>query len=181
MHPMRMLMLLALAATLFPSAHVPLQAQEEATLEIGASEIETSPVLQEAPPKPEATNGPLQVIGVLSASHMYTTFGYIGVTADALTKKVYPSTQVEELMTEVSSMCDNIIEQLNTVSRDEMSEDDTAALAEMVSIYRLLKVEAESLKKYAKDRTAPNAEEFEQARKNAWPRIAKLLGIKTTP
>jgi len=122
--------------------------------------------------------GTLQIIGVLSASHMYTTYGYIGVTADALTKKVYGADQVKELMTEVSAMCDNITDQMGKVNPKELSEDDRRALGEMTAIYGQLKQEAEALKAYAGQRSDKNAAAYDEARKQVWPRIEKLLGLK---
>lgn len=119
----------------------------------------------------------LQIVGVLSASHMYTTFGYIGVTADALAKKVYPPERVRELMTEVSAMCDNIVAQMGKINLKKVSPEDARAIEEMISIYRQLKVEAEALKTYAGQRTDKNAADFDAARKTVWPRIEKLLGL----
>lgn len=136
---------------------------------------------EQARPSAEAVSGstePLQIIGVLSASHLYTTYGYIGVTADALTRKAYGAEQVRELMTEVSAMCDNVIDQLGRLNKKDLTPEDTASIAELISIYRQLRVEAEALKSYAAQRTEKNAAEYDLARRNVWPRIEKLLGLK---
>ena len=122
---------------------------------------------------------PLQIIGVLTASHLYTTYGYIEITADALTKKVYGAEQVRMLMTEVSAICDNIIDQLGRINRKDLSAEDAAAIAEMISIYRQLRVAAEALKTYAAQPTEKNSADYELARRNVWPRIEKLLGLKS--
>lgn len=143
-------------------------------VEVQKSELAPAPTAGGATVPAEES---LQIVGVLTASHMYTTFGYIGVTADALSKKVYPAERVRELMTEVSAMCDNVIAQMGRLDRKKLSEDDGKAIDEMISIYRQLKVQAEALKTYAGQRTDKNAAEFDTARKTVWPRIEKLLGL----
>lgn len=143
-------------------------------IEVQKSELAPAPAAGTAVAPSEES---LQIVGVLTASHMYTTFGYIGVTADALSKKVYPSERVRELMTEVSAMCDNVVAQMGRLDRKKLSDDDGKAIDEMISIYRQLKVQAEALKTYAGQRTEKNAAEFDTARKTVWPRIEKLLGL----
>ncbi len=178
----------AAVLTLFGTGQIPFSgAQEESAGGADATVIlaqETTGIVTEvirteaAKPAVPQTVEPLQIIGVLSASHMYTTYGYIGVTADALTKKVYRADQVGELMTEVSAMCDNIVEQLGKVNRKDLTEDDSRALDDMRGIYSQLKQEAEALKAYAGQQSEKNAAAYDDARKQVWPKIEKMLGLK---
>ncbi len=157
-------------------------AVEDADIDAQGADVGVQAVRSEQARASAGTTGPaepLQIIGVLTASHVYTTYGYIEITADALTKKVYGAEQVRRLMTEVSAICDNIIDQLGQINRKELSAEDVAAITEMISIYRQLRVAAEALKTYAAQPTEKNSADYDLARRNVWPRIEKLLGLKS--
>jgi hypothetical protein len=128
--------------------------------------------------KPREVDVRLKTIGSLGASHIYTSFGYIGTVADAVAKEVYPPERAEDLMREMIGMIDVNIANLREVRKTGLTESDVAAVDAMIEIYGLLKQEAQALSRYAKSRDREDAQAFEKARQTAWPRIARLLGLK---
>ncbi len=137
---------------------------------------------QDQPPaeqeKPREVDARLKTIGSLGASHIYTSFGYIGTVADAIAKDVYPPERAEDLMREMIGMIDVNIANLREVRKTGLTESDVAAVDAMIEIYALLKQEAQALSRYAKSRDMEDARAFEKARQTAWPQIARLLGLK---
>ncbi len=119
----------------------------------------------------------LQLIGSLASSHVYTTFGYIGVVADNVQKDLYTPDDVDRLMKEITVISDPLIVQLAALQKSEMTPEDAKAVQEIIEIYALLKQESESLRTYAKDKTEANGSEFNRRRAEAWTRVAKLLDI----
>ena len=123
----------------------------------------------------------LQLIGSLASSHVYTTFGYIGVVADNVQKDLYTPDDVDRLMKEITVISDPLIVQLVALQKSEMTSEDAKAVQEIIEIYTLLKNESEALRVYAKEKTKANGDEFNRRRAEAWTRVAKLLDIPAKP
>ena len=119
----------------------------------------------------------LQLIGSLASSHVYTTFGYIGVVADNVQKDLYTPEDVDRLMKEITVISDPLIVQFVALQKSEMTPEDAKAVREIIEIYALLKQESEALRTYAKEKTKVNGDEFNRRRAEAWTRVAKLLDI----
>jgi hypothetical protein len=143
----------------------------------------TLPAMSQSPEvkltsKPAAPlDSKLQLIGSLASSHVYTTFGYIGVVADNVQKDLYAPDDVDRLMKEITVISDPLIVQLVALQKSEMTPEDAKAVQEIIDIYALLKSESEALRTYAKDKTEANGSEFNRRRAEAWTRLAKLLDI----
>ena len=138
---------------------------------------EVKPVSKPAAP----VDTKLQLIGSLASSHVYTTFGYIGVVADNVQKDLYTPDDVDRLMREITVISDPLIVQLVALQKSEMTPEDAKAVQEIIEIYALLKQESEALRTYAKDKTKSNGDEFYRRRSEAWTRVAKLLDIPSKP
>ena len=123
----------------------------------------------------------LQLIGSLASSHVYTTFGYIGVVADNVQKDLYTPDDVDRLMKEITVITDPLIVQLVALQKTVMTPEDAKAVQEIIEIYALLKKESDSLRTYAKEKTEDNGSEFNRRRAEAWTRVAKLLDIPGQP
>ena len=82
----------------------------------------------------------LESIGSLSAAHIYTSYGYIGVTADAFIEKAFTAQQVTELMTEVVNMIEINIKSLRKV-QDNVSKDDQDFIDAMINVYELVNLQ----------------------------------------
>ena len=119
----------------------------------------------------------LLLIGSLASSHVYTTYGYIGVVADNVQKDIYSPQRVEDLMSEVTVISDSLTAQLDALLKSDLTAEDAKAVQEIVEIYGLLKQESAALRKYAKDKTETNGTEFRHLHDEAWIRVAKLLEI----
>lgn len=119
----------------------------------------------------------LQLIGSLASSHVYTTFGYIGIVADNTQKELYPPERVDDLMQEVVVISDSLVKQLEELQKSNLTASDAEAVQEIIEIYKLLNQESESLRAYAKDKSEANGNAFNKLRGTTWPRVAKLVGI----
>lgn len=133
-------------------------------------------------PQPEVSEPPaadrkLLLIGSLASSHVYTTFGYIGVVADNAQKDLYTPQRVDDLMQEITVISDSLISQLEALQKSDLTADDAQALLEIIEIYKLLKQESDSLRVYAKERTEAHGNEFNRLRAEARTRVFKLIGI----
>jgi hypothetical protein len=122
----------------------------------------------------------LYLIGAMGATQVYLSYAYIGAIGDGYVNKSYDAPKVQELMGEVSGMSQHLVQQLEKVNAGDLTNEDRAAITQMIDINRLLKKEADALVTFSKSPTAPNAEAFESVRREVWPKIAKLLGIPTT-
>ena len=87
-----------------------------------------------------ADDSQLQAIGSLAAAHVYTSYGYVGVTADAFVADSFTVEQGTDLMNEVTDMIDLNVEALQKV-RASVSEDDQEFLDDLIRVYRLVKRE----------------------------------------
>lgn len=119
----------------------------------------------------------LQLIGSLASSHVYTTFGYIGVVADNTRKDLYSPELVDDLMREVVVISESLIKQLEDLQNSNLTASDAEAVKEIIEIYKLLNRESESLRAYAKDKSEANDNACRKLRGETWPRVAKLVGI----
>lgn len=120
----------------------------------------------------------LETIGGFGGSYIYMTYAYIGVTADAYSKKIYQPQQVKVMMNETVSMIDKLNSMLIKVQKTDVVENDRKFVKSMIEILNLLQVEARSLSSLAETNDPTDIEAFEHAREQAWPKIKKLLGIK---
>ena len=138
-----------------------------------------------APDSPEAPLDPegdrLYLIGALGGAHVYTTYAYIGVLADGLSKELYTDQQTTELLGEVVTVSDSLIKNMERVRDGGLSEADTEAINNMIDIYKLLKDEANAAIKFTQTRAVEDAEQFDQIRTTVWPKISALLGLDAAP
>lgn len=135
-----------------------------------------APETPEEPLNPEADR--LYTIGALGGAHVYTTYAYIGVLADSLSKELYDAEQTKTLLGEVVSVSDSLVKNLTRVRDGGLSDSDTQAINNMIEIYGLLQTEAEAAIAFTDSRNPTDAEKFETARKTVWPKIADLLGLE---
>lgn len=138
-----------------------------------------APDMPEVPLDPERDR--LYLIGMLGGSHVYTTYLYIGVVADSLSKELYTEEQVKELLGEVVISSDTLVKNMIRVRDGGLSPEDTEAINGMIEIYGLLKEQANAAIVFTDSRSPDDAERFEQIRTTVWPKISTLLGLEPTP
>jgi len=123
-----------------------------------------------------AENIRLQAIGSLSAAHVYTSYGYVGVTADAYVADAFTVEQVTDLMGELDDMIELNILALKRV-RQDVEGDDQEFIDDIMRVYGLVQKESQALVAFAKSQEPADADEFEKVRKAIWPELKRLLGI----
>lgn len=119
----------------------------------------------------------LEAIGSLAAAHVYTSYGFIAVTADAVTAGTVTEKQVVDLMNDVTNMIDINVTALRKV-HDGVSNADQLFLNDLLLVYKLIRQEATALVTYTKSNKPEDGEAFEAARTAAWPKVKQLLGIE---
>lgn len=119
----------------------------------------------------------LNTIGAFSAGFVLQSYGYIGVLADVLSKDVYPPELVSSMLGETIKYLKNLNLQLAKYQTADIAAGDKKFIAQIQEIVGLLQGEAEALSAFAKTRDKADLERFESARKNAWAKIRKTLGM----
>ena len=119
----------------------------------------------------------LETIGGLAGSYIYTSYAYIGATADAFAKDLYPASQVKTMMDEKVKMINHLIDMIQKVQATNIAENDRKFLGSMLEVLELLKNEAQSLSTFAVSKNPQDLEKYDQARKTVWPKIKNVLGI----
>ena len=76
-------------------------------------------------------------------------------------------------------MSQHLVSQLERVNDGDLTKEDREAITQMIEINKLLKKEADHLVAFSQKSTSQNATAFNDVRLEVWPKIAKLLGIKT--
>lgn len=120
----------------------------------------------------------IETIGVFGGIYIYTTYAYIGTTADAFSKDIYDAGQVKSMMDEKINMLNNLEAMLLRVQATNMAPADKKFIASMLDIIGLLRQEASALSEFVNTKDEADAEKYDQARKAAWLKIKKLLGMK---
>lgn len=128
-------------------------------------------------PQVRAQEGCLEAVGGLSAGHTYTTYLLIGTTADGFTKKAFDADHVAELMTEIGNLAGGVPGLLAKLRANKLSESDLKYLAEIETIYTLLKEQAIALAAYARSTKTEDMARYEKARTTVYPKIQALLGV----
>ena len=123
-----------------------------------------------------ADDAQLQAVGSLAAAHVYTSYGYVGVMADAFVAKSFSADQVVNLMTEVTDMINLNMESLRKVRPTVVSEDQVF-IDQLIRVYELVNCEARALTDFARTEKPEHAAEFEKARTAVWPHLKQVLGI----
>ena len=133
-----------------------------------------------AAPLPAATadNLYLETIGGFIGPYIYTTYGYIAVTADAYTKKLYPAERVRIMMDESVNMLRVLIDSLKKVQATNLHDADKEYLDQTIQVLNDLKTVADSLSAFVASGNKADAERYEETRKKVWPMIKEHLRIK---
>jgi hypothetical protein len=120
----------------------------------------------------------LETVGGFGGSYIYMTYAYIGVTADAYSEDIYQAEQVQIMMDETVGMLNNLIGMLQKVRDTDIVDNDKRFIDDMIEVLGLLKREAQALSTYAASKDPEDIKKYDEARKEVWPRIKQLLGIK---
>jgi hypothetical protein len=147
---------------------------------------ETPPPLVEKPrePVPAARDRALEVVGGLTAGHLYQSYLNIGMLADAVENEVYTDAEAKRLLGTVTSLMDTVDLQLTRLNEALDDAEDRKRLTQVRQLTGLLRTQAKELRGYwdvpAKDMELRKQHElkFHKARDEAWTGIKELLGIK---
>jgi hypothetical protein len=122
----------------------------------------------------------LYLIGAMGATQVYLTYSYIGAIGDSYVHKTIEAAKVQDLMSEVDGMGDHLVKNLKEVRDGDLTEEDRAAIDQMIAINEMLQTQAQALSAFSADPTPENAQTFDSIRMRVWPLISNLLEIRPT-
>ena len=110
----------------------------------------------------------LQAIGSLSAANVYTSYGYVGGTADAYVADAFPGEQVTDLMGEL-----DVIVELNILAVKRVRQDvegvEREFIADFMRVCGPVQTASHALVACARSQGTADAYRFEKVRKALWP------------
>ena len=125
----------------------------------------------------QESNGRLEAIGALSASHIYFLHGYIGAMADGFVEDVYSSRQTRTAMEEVATHIDVVVERLNDVVDSGVSRDDERFIDDLLTVYRQLQLQSEYLSDYTRSDDNEDLEDWSSVRDRCLKNIEEILDL----
>jgi hypothetical protein len=136
-------------------------------------------------PSPEArksgnANGtPLvEVVGTLTAAHLYQTYLNIGLLADATEGEVYTTAEAKKLLDTLNSLLDVVEQKLAQIPESALEPEDRQSLAQTRALAALLRSQSKELRAYWETGEKDHANRFQKAREEAWMGIKDVLGIQ---
>jgi len=149
--------------------------------------VERPPQPVQAAPReavPAARDRALEVVGGLTAGHLYQSYLNIGMLADAVENEVYTDVEAKKLLGTVTALMETVDLQLTRLNDTLDDAEDRKRLIQVRQLAGLLRTQAKELRGYwdvpAKDVELRRQHElkFHKARDEAWTGIKELLGIK---
>ncbi|MBU2552412.1 MAG: hypothetical protein KKB20_28625 [Proteobacteria bacterium] len=120
----------------------------------------------------------LETIGGFAHNYLYMTYAYIGVTADAYAKEIYPASYVKRMMGDTVRTLDILARKLQTVQETNLEEEDRKAIEYIVETFGLLKEEAEALAALVESGDQTALDRYDQARKKARDHLKRVQQMK---
>ena len=120
----------------------------------------------------------LLLIGVVSTSYLYTTYAYLGTTADGVRHKIYTAEEVQQRVAEVQKMTDGVASRRKKLKTDDLAAPDRAALDRMQKSLSLIKVQATALSEFARSGSSESDQAYQNAATKSWQSLSVTLGNK---
>jgi hypothetical protein len=146
-----------------------------------APEAQAAPRLTQTPPEAMVREAHhLNTIGTYSAGFVLQSYGYIGVLADVFSQQVYDSDMVRSMLGETITYLNNARNQLLYYQSPDLRlpKADLDFIDSISNIINDLVLEAEALSAFSESLQESDLLRFQDARKSAWSKIKKLLGVK---
>ena len=120
----------------------------------------------------------LLLIGAMSTPYLYTTYAYLGATADGLRRDIYTGNQVQERTEEVRKMCVTVEVHMKKLVATELAPSDKAAIEQMLGCLTLLQKQSAALAEFAKSGKRDGDESYIKAAKRTWQAISTVATPK---
>jgi hypothetical protein len=124
---------------------------------------------------PVPRDGVLQVLGGLTAAHLYQSYLNIGLLADSQENDLYSAAEATELLTKITAVMDKVDEQLAELARTRLEPEDETALARTRELTALLRRQAQALRTYWATGAKEDSDRYHQTRAQAWAGINEAL------
>ena len=140
---------------------------------------------------PKATAGPiigglehaadhrelLETIGTLTArAHCYQSYLNISLLNDGRVKGVYSEKEAAGLLDSVLSVLDSVDRKLAALGKINLNREDHDSLEQMRDLSDLLRRQGRQLQTFWDSGKEADAAKYEEARKDSWAAISKLMG-----
>lgn len=126
----------------------------------------------------------LEVVGGLTAGHLFQSYLNLGMLADSVENKVYTKEEGKKLLGTVLALMNTVDQQLARLAGSVQDMDDQKRIARVRQLTALLRAQAKELQAYwetpdaAKEARKEHETKFHKAREEAWAGIKDLLEIK---
>jgi hypothetical protein len=119
----------------------------------------------------------LEVLGGLSAAHLYESYLTIGLLADGVESRAYPVADAKvtlRIITDYLTLVETKLSKLETLG---LEPDDQDALKRLKTVSRLLRLQSQTLLAYWASGQKGHGEQYQQTRKASWTALSKVLGL----
>jgi hypothetical protein len=119
----------------------------------------------------------LETVGVLTAAHSYQTYLNIGLLADGRAKGTYSDKDASKVLDSVVALLDSVDQKLARLAKIDLEKQDRDSLEQMRDLSDLLHEQAKQLIAFWDSGKDDDGAKYENARKDSWAAISKLMGI----
>jgi hypothetical protein len=122
----------------------------------------------------------LESLGAISGIMLYNTYVSIGAMADGFATETYDAETIKSLMDEQQSSMASAVETFDKLLASGFVTEaaDKKYVEDAKEICGLLKSMAGNLSDYSTDKSTEHSDAFQETRKEAWSKIAALLGFE---
>ncbi len=119
----------------------------------------------------------LYAVGTIGSTQLYYTYLVLGLLGDSYAKGVYDKSTALSLVDEIKNLTAASKEALTRLNGSgEITQQDSALLAEMSDALDALSTQADGLSAYVNEKD--NGASFQSSRQVAWKKISAILGIE---
>jgi hypothetical protein len=120
----------------------------------------------------------LEILGGLSAAHLYQSYLTVGLLADGVENKTYTIEEARKTLKTVTTCMSLVEDKLAKLPDLQLDAQDRESLERLKTATALLRVQSRILDAcWAAGRTQP-PEQYQQSRKASWTALSKLLGLE---
>lgn len=119
----------------------------------------------------------LEIVGSLTATHLYQTYLNINLLADGAEAELYSRADANKMLDEVNDLLTSVERQLVRIPEKMLKDEDRQSLAQVHVLMGLLRTQAKELKAYWDRGDKEHAERFHKAREAAGTGIRDLLDL----
>jgi hypothetical protein len=137
----------------------------------------TRPAAPPAPANPKPDARTLEMVGSMSAAHLYQSYLNINLVADAVENDLYALDEGSTMLTTVANLMDGVDKQLEKLSKMDLTPEDLQDVQRIRALSSLLRVQIAALYLYWQSGDSKHLKAYHQTREKAWQALSDVLGL----